>query len=461
MTPTLRVILAATPLMVSIVFAAPAPPVRVGAARIDITPELPIHLVGYANRQGEAQEVRMPLHARALALGAGTGRPVVLIAAEVCGITSEITDAVAAALRESHGLQRAEVSVAVTHTHTGPAIRGLLPFSFGGPLPPGQAERVARYTEALQQKLITVARQAIGNLKPGRLDWGEGRATFAVHRRVIENGKWARFGTVADGPVDHALPVLRAADAAGTVRAVFLSYACHCTSNGGANVIHPDWAGEAAARIEAAHPGAVALVGIGCGADAGPVPKGSLAAAAANGDAIAREVARVLGSSLRPLGAVSRTRFDRIELPLDRAVPRAELAERAKSKQRLESYAGKELLRELDGGKPPRTAVPYPVQTWTFGNDLALVLLGGEVVSEYALRLRRELAAERSWIVAYANSVPCYIPSRRMYSEGGYEVDSSIGKYGWPTRLAIGTEDRIVAAVHAALPAAFKARPER
>jgi hypothetical protein len=48
-----------------------------------------------------------------------------------------------------------------------------------------------------------------------------------------------------------------------------------------------------------------------------------------------------------------------------------------------------------------------------------------------------------------------------MYSEGGYEVDSSIGKYGWPTRLAIGTEDRIVAAVHAALPAVFKARPER
>jgi hypothetical protein len=43
-----------------------------------------------------------------------------------------------------------------------------------------------------------------------------------------------------------------------------------------------------------------------------------------------------------------------------------------------------------------------------------------------------------------------------MYAEGGYEVDSSIGKYGWPTRLGIGTEDRIVAAVHAALPASFK-----
>jgi hypothetical protein len=93
---------------------------------------------------------------------------------------------------------------------------------------------------------------------------------------------------------------------------------------------------------------------------------------------------------------------------------------------------------------------------WLFGDRLAMVFLGGEVVSAYSFRLRRELDATRLWVNAYANSVSCYIPSRQMYSEGGYEVDSSIGKYGWPVKLSPETEDRIVAAVHALVSPEFK-----
>jgi neutral ceramidase len=84
------------------------------------------------------------------------------------------------------------------------------------------------------------------------------------------------------------------------------------------------------------------------------------------------------------------------------------------------------------------------------------VFLAGEVVSEYSLRLKRELDGARVWVNAYANSLPCYIPSKRMYPEGGYEVDGSMDYYGWPTRLAIETEDRIIETVHALVPPEFK-----
>jgi hypothetical protein len=440
----------------AVAVAAAVPPAMIGVARIDITPEMPIHLVGYANREGEAGEVRGRLHARALAIGPDSRRPVVLVTVEVAGITGEIGDAVASALQESHRLGRAQVAIGVTHTHTGPAIRGLLPFSFGRPMPDDQAARVSRYTDWLQGRLIAVARAALEDRRPGQLHWGEGRAGFATQRRRIENGRWVGFGQVAGGPVDHALPVLRATDERGGVRAVFASYACHCTTVGGSNVIHPDWAGEASARIESAHPGAVALMGIGCGADAGPVPKGSFAAAATNGETIATEVSRVLAGPLRRLPEVTSATYRRIDLPLDRRVGREELQERAQSKQRLDAYAARQLLNELDAGRPPRTAVPLPVQVWGFGDELAMVFLGGEVVSEYSLRLRRELAPGRLWVNAYANAVPCYIPARRMYAEGGYEVDASIGKYGWPARLAAGTEDRIIATVHELVPPAFR-----
>lgn len=455
MTTSLIKVTAALLLLSGFAEGAATAPVMVGAAGIDITPELPIHLIGYAHREGEAKQVVQPLHARAIAIGGDGERPVVVITAEICGITAEISDAVAAALKESHRLERAQVAIGVTHTHTGPAIRGLLPFSFGKALPADQAGRVSRYTDELQKKLIAVARAALDDRQPGRLDWAEGTVGFATNRRRIENGKWVGFGKVADGTVDHALPVLRVTDGQGKVRAVFVSYACHGTTVGGPNVIHSDWAGEASTRIEAAYPGAVALVGLGCAGDAGPMPKGSFEAAATNGRTVADEVARLLSAPMHPLGAVTAASYRTIRLPLDREVGRDELETRSKSKDRLDAYAARELLRELDAGKPPRIAVPYPVQLWRFGDRLAMVFLGGEVVSEYSLRLRRELDATRLWVNAYSNSVPCYIPSRRMYAEGGYEVDSSIGKYGWPVRLAIGTEDLIVGTVHEMVPETF------
>ena len=37
---------------------------------------------------------------------------------------------------------------------------------------------------------------------------------------------------------------------------------------------------------------------------------------------------------------------------------------------------------------------PVPIQTWQFGDQLTMIFLGGEVVSEYALRLKRELPSQ-------------------------------------------------------------------
>ena len=63
---------------------------------------------------------------------------------------------------------------------------------------------------------------------------------------------------------------------------------------------------------------------------------------------------------------------------------------------------------------------------------------------DYALRVAREFDGRRIWINAYANDVPCYIPSRRILREGGYEAEFSLWYYDRPARLAAETEDRIL-----------------
>jgi len=442
-------------LMLVIALGAAETTVAVGGAKVDITPELPIRLAGYQSRLAEATRVEAPLSARALAIGSDADGPVVLVTADVIAVSETMSDAVAAAVRAKHpGLTRERIAVCATHQHTGPAIAGTIPFIFSRDLPAEENARIERYAARLQEKLIEVALAALADRRPARLAWAQGTAEFAVNRRLIVDGKHTGYKATPGGPVDHALPVLRAVDAQGAVRAVLVNYACHCTTlKGGDNYVHPDWAGEAAKRIEGRHAGAVALVAIGCGADADPQPRG-LPAVATNGGAVADAVARVMAGEMRALGRVTHAAFRRIELPLGRVVPRAELEARLEGKANV-AYAAAQFLKQLDAGKPLPSVVPYPVQAWAFDGDFAMVLLGGEVVADYALRLKRELGVSRLWVNAYANHVPCYIPSRQVLKEGGYEAEAAMDYYGWPTRLAEDTEDRIVRTVHDLLPANF------
>ena len=241
----------------------------------------------------------------------------------------------------------------------------------------------------------------------------------------------------------------------GKVKAVLFGYACHCTTLGGDfNKICAEWAGYACDEIERQSPGAIALAIIGCGADANPEPRRNLDDAKAHGIAAGREVDRLVKSTLTPLPGRIQSQLRSIELPLEPLPGRAKLEEQTKQRGAA-GFLARTLIERLDRGESLPTTVPYVVQTWCFGDDMAMVFLAGEVVVDYALRLKWEIDADRIWVAAYSNDVPCYIPSRRVLSEGGYEADFSMIYYGHPSRLAPATEDLIIQAVHAFLPGPF------
>jgi hypothetical protein len=437
--------------------------VPVGVAEVDITPAYPVRMTGYGNRKSEMEGVEQRIKARALAVG-GDARdkggsadqgPFILVTVENCGVPAYLTDAVAQRLEQKGGILRQRFVVSSTHTHCGPALRGVLGLIFGAPIPPEHQERVDRYSIELTDKIEHVARAALDQRRPSRLAWGQGSVGVAVNRRQ-STARGVQIGVNPPGPVDHSLPLLRVTDAEGSVRAVLVNYACHCTTLGGDfNKICGDWAGYACEAIERSHPGAIALVTIGCGADANPQPRGSLQNAKDNGAAIAREAERLLQGKLQPLQAPNKARLQKFTIPFGTLPTRAEWEERA-PKPGAEGLHARANLARLDRGEAIPAVLPYIVQTWSFGNDLAMVFLAGEVVVDYAHRLKAECDGTRLWISAYCNDVPCYIASRRVIGEGGYEVDGSMRYYDRPTRLDPEAEDRIIAAVKALLPEPFQ-----
>jgi neutral ceramidase len=330
-----------------------------------------------------------------------------------------------------------------------------LDFIYGNPLPPDQRARIDRYTGELTDAIEQAALLALAARAPASLAWGQGTLGFAANRRVLKDGRWTGFGVNPNGPVDPSVPVLRAKGADGKVKAVLFGYACHCTTLGGEfNKICAEWTGYACDEIERQSPGATAIAIIGCGADANPEPRRNLDDAKKHGLATGQEVDRLVKSRLIPLPGRIEGRLRKLELPLEAAPSRAKLEQQSQQKGAV-GFLARSLIARLDHGETLPTTVPYVVQTWCFGDELAIVFLAGEVVVDYSLRLKWEIDKDRLWVAAYSNDVPCYIPSRRVLSEGGYEADFSMTYYGHASRLDPATEDKIIEAVHAILPAPY------
>ncbi|WP_422930996.1 neutral/alkaline non-lysosomal ceramidase N-terminal domain-containing protein [Singulisphaera sp. PoT] len=433
-----------------------SPLLPIGAAVVDITPEYPIRLAGYASRTKESEGVVNKLRAHALAIGDDTtgDGPALIITVDNVSVASSITDEVAANLKTKRGVKRERIAICASHTHSGPFL-STASDTLLGELPAVHVEHIQRYTRELTLAIENVALKALDARSPGRLAWGQGHVGFAGNRRILRDGRWVGFGLNPNGPVDQSLPILSVTDPGGKPRAIVFGYTCHCTCMPGEfNQICGDWAGFACEEIEAQNPGALALAVIGCAGDSGPQPAGKVEDARRHGAEIAKEVARLLKTSLKPLSGKIAARSRQIELPLQAAPTKAELEPRTK-KPGSEGYFARKLIAQLDRGEPLAKSIPYPVSTWCFDGDLAMVFLAGEVVIDYALRLKWEIDANRLWISAYTNDARCYVASRRVLNEGGYEADFSMVLYGQPAKLAPEAEDLLIRTVHDLLPPPF------
>lgn len=429
-------------------------PMEIGVASVDITPAMPIRLTGYAARaETEADSVLQRLSAKALVFGNDEQRPTVLITVDLVGITWRITDRVVKFLSDKYGIPPAQIAICASHTHGGPEIGSLINIlQYHGNhfsdslLSLSQLIHISQYTEQLTQKLKDVSVAALKNRKPAYVSWGQGQALFAGNRRT------------KGGPVDHSLPILKIANPDGSLRAVFVNYACHGTTLGGdVNKIHGDWIAEAERVIEARHPGTVALVALGCAGDANPYPRGTLEDMQSHGKEIADNVDKLLSAQLQPIATPPVGRMKWIKLPLSKIPSVPDLINLSKENT-VKGYQARLTLEQTERGQKIPSTVDYPVQVWNFDNKMVMVNLGGEVVVDYSIFLKRKYGAEHLWINAYSNHVPCYIPSRRILKEGGYEGEFNMYWYNKPSRFATAVEDMIENAVDDLMPAEFKTK---
>ncbi len=418
---------------------------KAGTARAVITPKTPMWMSGYAARNKPSQGVVHDLWAKALALEDPNGHRVVLITLDVCGIGRDLSNRVRDAVEKRLGIERDEIVIACSHTHSGPVVGNNLLAMYN--LDPQQADLVRRYAHILEQTILQISEQAIGRLAGARLSWGNGRCDFAVNRRTNKEAEVPALQARLElkGPVDHDVPVLRIDRFDRSLLAVVFGYACHCTVLDGYEFCG-DYAGFAQIDLESRYRTAQAMFVAGCGGDQNPIPRRSVELAELYGKMLSDSCDAVLAGQLRSINGALDSKYGEIALAFAPLPSREAIERDTKSPNFFTASRARLLLETINRRGSLEKTYPYPVQVWKLG-DLTWIFLGGEVVVDYSLRIKRNRGSSYTWVSAYCNDVMAYIPSKRVLDEGGYEGGGAMLYYGLPASWSPDVEEAIIAAV--------------
>ena len=418
-----------------------------GFAKAKITPKTLFWMGGFAARTRPAEGTLDDLWVKVLVLEAPDGGKGVLVTTDLIGIPKWLYDQLCAELQQRHGLTRRQLQFANSHTHSGPVLTDALQDVY--PLDDQQRKLIADYSRWLEQTILGTVTQALATRSPATLWAGEGKATFAVNRRLNLESKLPdllRDSIAPKGPSDFAVPVLAVRSPQGQLRAVVFGYAAHTSSLTQNYLWSADYCGVTVRGIEASHDGAQAMFFQGCGSDQSALPRGTIELCRKRGEDLAMAVEAVLAKPMRPVSPKFRSAFEFVSLDFGEQPTQAELETVAKGSDYRARWAERLLAELAAGGTFARGYPEYPVQVWKLGDDQLWIALGGEVCVDYALRFKKEFGTT-TWITSYANDVMAYIPSRRVWEEGGYQA-GAFEVYGLPAnRWCPDIEERIAGTV--------------
>jgi hypothetical protein len=364
-----------------------------GAARREITPPAGTPLSGYARRHGRPSAgIHDPLYVRVLAMADGQDR-LIIASCDLVAVHGELYEAVFKQARLKHGLEKQQLWIAATHTHSG---SGALGKRFIERIIGGRFDK--KVFTATAAKIGEAIDEAIGALAPASLEMTEARLEGLIENRMIEGG-----------PVDDELKVLKVTRNGKPV-AWIVNLSAHPTVlNAGNYLFSGDFPGVICARIESRFPDSICLFTNGASGDQrirGFTGREGFDRAEAVGEALAEQVQKSKGT----LSAA-----DQVDVLTLRAPVRLPPVKIRRGFITLPSFIGNRII--------PRDVTVNVAAL----NDILLVSIPGEMTGELGLEIKRA-AAERGFrplIVGYANEYIGYIVPEKHYRSDSYEAGVS------------------------------------
>jgi hypothetical protein len=387
---------------------------------------------GYGGRERN-EGLNDPLFMQTVAIDDGAGQRALLLGSDLLGFDYDFVDEVRAKLQAGHGLPPEGVLLNASHTHGGPAIINHLVV---------EAPHIdQRYRHHLVREIVKLAGEALANLAEADLYHGWGRCRIGINRRAPEPPY--SMAPNPDGFYDDTVGVLAFCEpGTRTPRTVLFNAACHPTTLGSQPLWTADWPGAARAGVEAwlGEGGHAVFLQAACGnirprtfdPGAQRFRQGTPAEFTRMGLACAHEVIRILNDELQPVAGRLTCAKASCELPLEDQPTAADLAEMAAGDDKYTKAFATWAQTSWPEAIP--TTLRYEAQLLTFGDQVSVLALPGEVVSELG-HAARATVPRPTLFCGYSNGLPCYIPNAKIRRQGGYEAglrsNEFFGVPGW------------------------------
>jgi neutral ceramidase len=407
---------------------------KAGAAMLDITPPLGTKMPGLFHER-TASEIHDPLHVRAFCVQDGTAA-VAMAVCDLIGVKRVYLDRAKARIAKETDLPPERVLISCTHTHTG-AMTG-----------------DDAYTEHLIGRIADAVRLARDRVEPAEVGWAG-----AAEERLVFNRRWrmadGTFRTnpglgnpdavAPGGPADPEVGAICMRRPGGSTIGFLGNYCLHYVGAGDQErQISADYFGYFSRQIQALRGESfVAALGNGTCGDINNIDvRGAARNENRNYQHAERVATRVAAAAFWAWNEMAYTG----DAPVGGAMAEVFLSRRPISEADLSR--AREILDRKSGTMEERgfamhlmrtASLPERTPTWVQAlrvGDLGIVGMPGEPFAELGLEIKRRSPFAKTFVFELANDAIGYLPVRRAFDEGGYEVVS--------TPFAPGTGEQLV-----------------
>ena len=423
---------------------------RAGVAHTKITPPLGMPMAGYYHNRG-ATGLHDDLYAKALVLERD-GFKAALVVFDLISAPEAIVEQARKLVEQQTGIPPERVMISATHAHTGPVLISRTDrYNLEGKM----LELAKRYSADLPGMVAASVAKANASLAPVTISSASGHEdSLAFNRRFFmcdgtigwNPGKLNPKIVKPAGPIDPEVAVVYLETGAKPL-ATYVNYALHLDTVGGEHYSadYPYTLYSILGRVKGSEmvtlftqgtSGNVNHIDVKSGA-----PQRGHHEAARIGTVLAGEVVKMY-PKLQPVreGPIQ-TRREIMKLPLAK-FEQSEVAPARATAAKFGEPGAAPFLELVNAFKVVELAerngkpVEAEVQVITAGDQLAWVALPGEVFVELGQAIKKLSPFRQTIVVELANGSIGYIPNRKAYPEGNYEVVSA--------RVAEGSGEMLV-----------------
>lgn len=424
---------------------------RAGVAEIDITPPAGHRMAGYFDER-LATGTHDPLKAKAVVLAQGREK-FAFAFCDLVGLSLHVSTNARAQLSKLTGIPVSHIMISATHSHTGPSFddvrRDYFHTQAMAKLGKDPQEEIY-YPDFLVGQLVKVLSEANNKLAPATVAVGIAQQEgLSFNRRYhMKNGKVAfNPGQLNPdivkpaGPIDPDVAILfvRNADDSQPLAGLTV-FACHLDTVGGTEysadfpffiqqTLRHEFGNNFISAFAAGTCGDINHINI------------AVKAEKVKGFDVAEHIGTGLGRTVlaaqKDLIAVTKPRFavqsKTLTVPLQEVTPEQVKAAWAKLEM-LKGEGGSfmekvEAVKAVDLAQHGKTW-PMEVQVFRLDNDTAIVGLPCEIFVELGLAIKQGSPFKRTFVISICNDRPSYVPTKKAFGEGSYEVTNARVKPG-------------------------------